>query len=78
MGIGGQLDVTSMAVLRQSLWGLLVGESFSDVQAMKYNHVPTCCLYAAVMLQLGAGMEGFMIKTGFYNKYAQSLLSFLY
>lgn len=63
-----------MAVLREGVWGLPAGR-FSC--ACNYSHTRSglCTMQDVVcVLQLGAGMESFMIKTGFYNKYAQSRL----
>ena len=52
-----------MAILRESIRGLHVGRCI-DLR----SRVTIVWLRYFVVLQLGAGMEGFMIKTGFYNK----------
>jgi len=66
-----------LAILREGFRGMLAGESARDLPKMD-DWLMLFALHGIMLLQLGAGMEGFMIKTGFYDKYAPSPLAQLY
>ena len=59
--------VTPLAVLCEGLGSLLTCECFLHAYAVAM-HVTVPAQSELPWTQLGAGMEGFMIKTGFYDK----------
>ena len=68
-----------LAILREGFRGLLAGDSSRGLPKMDgWSMLFAPKLHGIMLLQLGAGMEGFMIKTGFYDKYAPSPLAQLH